>query len=79
MGQLMVRCPGAGRPISTGRDVVPEAFRCAAVFFSRTYCPYCRITHEWFAKDAWVRDAEPIEMNSEMSVGRLGFRENETH
>jgi hypothetical protein len=26
------------------------------LFFPRTYCPLCRTTHEWFAKDAWVCD-----------------------
>jgi hypothetical protein len=29
------------------------------VFFSRTYCPYCRTDHEWFAKQAWVREVSP--------------------
>jgi len=29
-------------------------FRSTPVFFSQTYCPLCRVTHEWFAKDAWV-------------------------
>jgi hypothetical protein len=26
------------------------------VFFSRTFCPFCRVPHEWFAKEAWVAD-----------------------
>jgi hypothetical protein len=30
------------------------------VFFSRVYCPFCRVEHEWFAKDAWVCDSEPF-------------------
>ena len=29
------------------------------VFFSRTYCPFCRTNHEWFAKQAWVREGSP--------------------
>jgi len=28
------------------------------LFFGRTYCPLCRVTHEWFAQDAWVCDSE---------------------
>jgi hypothetical protein len=27
------------------------------VFFSRTFCPICRVTHEWFAKEAWLCDS----------------------
>ena len=29
------------------------------VFFLRTYCPFCRTNHEWFAKQAWVREGSP--------------------
>jgi hypothetical protein len=61
MGRLMIRCPKTKKAIFTGRDVEPAAFRCAPVFFSRTYCPHCRITHEWFAKDAWVCESAASE------------------
>ncbi len=57
MGMLMIRCPKTGRPIPTGRTVEPAIFRSAAVFFSRTYCPLCRATHEWFVNDAWIAAA----------------------
>jgi hypothetical protein len=57
MGMIMIRCPKTGQAISTDRYVEPAAFRSTAVFFSRTYCPLCRIMHEWFAKDAWVETA----------------------
>ena len=57
MSMLMIRCPKTGRPISTGREVEIAAFRSTAVFFSRNYCPLCRVTHEWFAQDAWVCDS----------------------
>ena len=30
------------------------------VFFARVYCPICRTEHEWFAKEAWVCEAEVI-------------------
>jgi len=36
-----------------------EAFRATPVFFSRTFCPYCHLTHKWFAKHAWVSEAQP--------------------
>jgi len=35
------------------------SFARTAVFFSRTYCPFCRSNHEWFAKQAWVRERTP--------------------
>ena len=54
MGMIMIRCPKTGQAISTGKYVEPATFRSTPVFFSRTYCPLCRIMHEWFAKDAWV-------------------------
>ena len=54
MAMMMIRCPKTGRAISTGRYVTSAAFRSSPVFFSRTYCPLCRVTHEWFATDAWV-------------------------
>ena len=61
MSMLMIRCPKTGRAISTGREVEIAAFRSSPVFFSRTYCPLCRVTHEWFAQDAWVCDSEASE------------------
>ena len=54
MNMLIIRCPKTGRAISTGREVEIAAFRSTPVFFSRTYCPLCHVTHEWFAQDAWV-------------------------
>ena len=61
MGKLMIRCPSTGRTIFTGRYIDPQAFRTTPVFFSNTYCPHCRVTHEWFAKDAWVCDSDGSE------------------
>ncbi|MBV1697043.1 MAG: hypothetical protein KGQ47_01730 [Hyphomicrobiales bacterium] len=55
MVTIMIRCPTTGQAISTGRKVASiEAFRSSPVFFGRTYCPHCRLMHEWFAKNAWV-------------------------
>lgn len=61
MGTLVIRCPNTGLPISTGRFVDSAAFRSSPVFFSRTYCSRCRAVHEWFARDAWVCEAENAE------------------
>jgi hypothetical protein len=61
MGMLMIRCPKTGRAIFTGRYVEYRAFRTIPVFFSRTYCPHCRVRHEWFVRDAWICDSESSE------------------
>jgi hypothetical protein len=55
MGKLLVRCPKTGQAIFTGRYVDCATFRSTPVFFSPNYCP---LWHEWFGKDAWVRDSE---------------------
>lgn len=57
MGIIMIRCPETRRAIPTGMQIDREAFHSMPVFFSRTYCPFCRLPHEWFAKDAWVCDS----------------------
>jgi len=54
MGVVMIKCPKTGRDISTGMTVDRARFNSTPVFFANTYCPICRATHEWFAKDAWV-------------------------
>ena len=57
MGIVMIRCPKTRRAISTGIQADRATFHSTPVFFSRTACPLCRTTHEWFAKDAWVCDS----------------------
>jgi hypothetical protein len=57
MGLVMVKCPATGRVNSTGIEMDAARFRRTPVFFGRSYCPACRVEHEWFAGDAWV--AEP--------------------
>ena len=56
MGIVMVKCPETGRAIPTGMEADRSSFQCAPVFFSRVFCPICKTNHEWFAKDAWVRE-----------------------
>ena len=57
MGMVMILCPETRQAISTSIQVDRETFHATPVFFSRTLCPLCRVTHEWFAKDAWVCDS----------------------
>jgi hypothetical protein len=56
MGAVMVRCPETGRDISTGIVTDRKSFEATPVFFA---CPICQTEHEWFAKEAWVCEAEP--------------------
>ena len=56
VGMIVIRCPNTGREISTGLEADPRTYQRVPVFFSRTYCATCRTHHEWFAKDARVRD-----------------------
>lgn len=59
MGLIMIRCPITGREIPTGMKANRFSFNRSPVFFGHTFCPVCQRNHEWFAKDAWVR--EPTE------------------
>jgi hypothetical protein len=56
----MIKCPDTGHDISTGIVTDRAAFNATPVFFARVYCPVCRAEHEWFAKEAWVHDAESL-------------------
>jgi len=56
MGKIMIRCAQTGRGIETGMEMEAVRFQRTPVFFSRAYCPHCRIYHEWFAGHAWVEE-----------------------
>jgi hypothetical protein len=58
MGTVMIRCPATGRDVSTGISADPTSFARSPVFFSRSYCPFCRARHEWFATDAWIDEPD---------------------
>jgi hypothetical protein len=58
MGTVMVKCPETGHDIPTGIITDRKSFAATPVFFARAYCPICRTEHEWFAKEAWVCEAE---------------------
>ena len=59
MGIVMISCPETRRAISTGIQVDRATFHSTPVFFSRTFCPLCRVKHEWVAKDAWSAILRP--------------------
>ena len=56
MGELMISCPKTGKPVSTGIYIGREKLGAMPVFFSSSFCPSCRTSHEWFARDAWICD-----------------------
>ena len=58
MGVVMVKCPETGHDIPTGIVTDRKSFGASPVFFARVYCAICRTKHEWFAKEAWVCEAE---------------------
>jgi len=58
MGVVMVKCPETGHHIPTGIITDCKSFDATPVFFARVYCAICRTEHEWFAKEAWVCEAE---------------------
>ena len=53
---VMINCPATGSVIPTGIKTDRDSFRKSAVFFARTFCPNCRIAHEWSAMDAWLQE-----------------------
>jgi NMD protein affecting ribosome stability and mRNA decay len=56
MGLVMIKCPNTGRSIPTGLKTDRSSFGATPVFVSRTFCQICQANHEWFAKNAWVRE-----------------------
>ena len=58
MGAVMIKCPDTGRDIATGIVADRASFNSTPVFFARVHCPLCGTEHEWFAKQAWVCEAD---------------------
>jgi hypothetical protein len=59
MGEVMIKCPDTGRDIPTGMIADRTSFSATPVFFARVLCPLCNAQHEWFAREAWVCEADP--------------------
>jgi hypothetical protein len=72
MGSVMVRCPATGHDIPTGIVTDRKSFAATPVFFARVRCPICRTEHEWFAKEAWVCDADPAPRPHLAEIPRAG-------
>lgn len=70
MGLVMIRCPVTGREVPTGIKANRFSFNHSPVFFGHTFCPFCQKNHDWFAKDAWVR--ELTETHESRRVQRSG-------
>lgn len=68
MGAVMIRCPQTGHAIATGYEADPARFRETCVLFVISYCPICRVDHQWFAGDAWVRE-QPAEARPWQDAG----------
>ena len=60
MGAVMIKCPDTGRDIPTGIIADRRSFNAMPVFFARVLCPLCNTEHEWFAREAWVCEADPL-------------------
>ena len=74
MGVVMVKCPETGHDIPTGIVTDRKRFDATPVFFARVYCAICRTEHEWFAKEAWVCEAEVPAIISPKPIGTLRKR-----
>lgn len=42
MGELMIRCPKTGKPVTTGIHMERERFGSMPVFFCSSFCPRVR-------------------------------------
>jgi hypothetical protein len=70
VGTLMIKCPNTGIEISTGLTADGPSFSSTPVFYSRTYCPICRMHHDWFATEAWVCDHD-VSMQADCDAPRV--------
>ena len=74
MGTVIIRCPKTGKCISTGMEINRAAFGSMPVFFGNTFCPSCRMSHEWFAPSAWVCDYGPKKCDPDCERRKLQRR-----
>ncbi len=54
MSAVMIRCPVAGRPVSTGIETEPTVFRRLPKVAARIRCPACGQEHIWNTSVAWL-------------------------
>jgi hypothetical protein len=72
MGMLMVRCPKTGQAVFTGLHIESSLFSSTPVFFSSTYCPHCRVKHEWFVVSAVPSQTIMLDFVNPAGAGRRG-------
>jgi hypothetical protein len=56
MAMLMVTCPVAHRPVSSGVDVEPSKFESLLDVARTVACPRCGGNHVWHKREAWLAD-----------------------
>jgi len=61
MSAVMIRCPIAGCPVSTGIETEPTVFRRLPKVGARILCPACGQEHIWNASVAWLASEPPAQ------------------
>ena len=59
MSAVMISCPIAGRPVSTGIETEPAVFRRLPKVAARILCPACGQEHIWNTSVAWLAIEPP--------------------
>ncbi len=55
MNEILIRCPVTRKQLSTGIALKPDAFARMESTNRSVYCPYCRLSHPWNKRDAFLR------------------------
>jgi predicted RNA-binding Zn-ribbon protein involved in translation (DUF1610 family) len=50
----MIKCPGTGRPVSTGIEIEPSVFHRLPNMSAHMLCPACGKEHVWMTASAWL-------------------------
>ncbi len=64
MTEILIRCPITGKDLSTGLDLIPEAFEKADLRNRSVGCPHCGQIHSWSREDAYFRTPPERESGS---------------
>lgn len=57
MAQIMISCPQAGKPLSTGMSMNKQTFETATLSGNTAGpCPHCGSNHTWDKKDAFLEE-----------------------
>jgi hypothetical protein len=72
MGELMIRCPKTGKPVSKGIYIEREKLGAMPVFFSSSFCPSCDTSHVVRSERMDLRGRSRSDGFEPRSPGRLG-------